>query len=261
MNSVQQTTNRSLTVFVPALNEERHIEAAVRTILRALSASVKDYEVVVVNDGSTDATPRIIDRLASLNTRIRAVHHPQRRGLGAAYMTAVDHATKSYFVFIPGDDSWPHDSILQLFRNLSVADVVTSYATNPTARRGGLPRQMVSAGYTVLLNELHGLNLRYYNGLTIYPMTFLKTRPIQTLGFGFAAEALLHAIYQGMSYVEIAVPIQELDGGISKAVTLKNIFSVLGTIVRCWWDLRLRRVHGNGQRGRRIDTSLSETSK
>jgi glycosyltransferase involved in cell wall biosynthesis len=254
-------TSHSLTVFVPALNEERHIEAAVRTILHALSASVESYEIIVVNDGSTDQTPRLIDRLARLNNRVRALHHPERRGLGAAYMTAVDEARKEYFVFIPGDDSWPHDSILELFRNLGRADVITSYATNPWARRGGLARRFLSSGYTVLLNILHGLNLQYYNGLTIYPIAFLRTKPIQTFGFGFAAEALLHAIYRGMTYIEIALPIQELEGGISKAVTLKNIVSVAATVLRSWWDLHIRRVHGGCERGRRVEATFSGSTE
>jgi hypothetical protein len=67
-----------------------------------------------------------------------------------------------------------------------------------------------------MLTVMHGLDLRYYNGLTIYPTAFLRTRPITTFGFGFAAQALLHAIYRGISYVEIGLPIQELAGGISK---------------------------------------------
>jgi dolichol-phosphate mannosyltransferase len=254
--TAKASRSSSLTVFVPALNEERHIEASVGTILKALATTIDDYEVVIVDDGSTDATGSIIDRLAASKRYVRALHHSQRKGLGAAYVTAVEVATKSHFVFIPGDESWPHDSIVELFRNLGRADVVTSYATNPWARKGGLARRFISSGYTVVLNLLHGLNLQYYNGLTIYPIAYLRTNPIHTFGFGFASEALLQAIYRGMSYVEIALPIQELEGGISKAVTVKNIASVASTIVRCWWKLRIRRVHGRCERGRRIEPSL-----
>lgn len=105
--------------------------------------------------------------------------------------------------------------VLFAFRHLGQADVVTSYVTDPWAPRGTL-RRFISVGYTAVLSVMHGLDLRYYNGLTLYPTAFLRTRPITTFRFGFAAEPLLYAIYRGISYVEIGVPIQELAGGISK---------------------------------------------
>jgi glycosyltransferase involved in cell wall biosynthesis len=239
-------------VFVPALNEERDIELAVKSISGASRKVLSDVELVIVNDGSTDRTGAIADRLAKELKDVRVIHHPRRLGLGAAYQSAVEAATKDYFVFVPGDNSWPHDSLLQLFGFLGAADVVTSYSTNPWARRGGLPRRFVSAGYTFVLNVLYGLSLRYFNGLTIYPVAYLKTKPVKTFGFGFAAEALLHAIFRGMSYTEIGLPIQELEGGISKAITVRNIASVFTTVARCFWDIRIRGIYGAQARGARV---------
>ncbi|MBK8065027.1 MAG: glycosyltransferase family 2 protein [Betaproteobacteria bacterium] len=247
-----ETKGRSLTVFVPALNEERDIELAVKSISSASRKVLSDVELVIVNDGSTDRTGEIADRLARELKDVRVIHHPRRRGLGAAYQSAVEAATKDYFVFIPGDNSWPHESLLELFCFLGVADVVTSYATNPWARRGGIPRRFVSAGYTKILNMLYGLRLRYFNGLTIYPVVYLKTKPVKTFGFGFAAEALLHSIFRGMSYTEIGLPIQELEGGISKAITTKNIASVFSTIARCYWEIRVRKIYGTRPQGVRV---------
>jgi hypothetical protein len=237
------TGRRSLTVFVPALNEEAHLSETIDSIRGALDDTMESWQIVIVNDGSSDRTPHIAEELAQRNPAIKAIHHAQRMGLGKAYMSAVEAATEDHFVFIPGDNSWPRDSITALFKQLGQADVVTSYATNPWARHGGL-RRFISAGYTVALNIMHGLDLRYYNGLTIYPTAYLKTGPITTFGFGFAAEALLHAIYRGMSYVEVGVPIQELEGGLSKAVSAQNISSVAMTMLRLFWILRVRRVHG-----------------
>jgi glycosyltransferase involved in cell wall biosynthesis len=242
--AMKSEQKKSLTVFIPALNEQKTLEPTVTTVLRALALEIDDFEVLVVNDGSTDRTPEIADRLARQHPQVRALHHPARMGVGRAYVQAVDAASKRCFVFIPGDDSWPFESVRELFRNLGKADVVVSYATNPAARRGGIPRIMVSSGFTAVLNLLHGLDLKYYNGLAIYPIQFLREKPIRTYGFGFAAEALLHAIYKGMSYVEVGLQIQELNGGISKAVTLRNILSVIGSIVRCFWQLRVRRLYG-----------------
>lgn len=254
-------TQRSLTVFVPALNEEKDIEATVASILDALRKTVGDYELVIVNDGSSDRTGEIVDRLARELEPVRALHHSRRRGLGAAYQSAVAAATKDYFVFVPGDNSWPHDSLVELFSRLGSSQIITSYATNPWARRGGIPRRFISAGYTVFLNILYGLDLRYFNGLTIYPVPYLKTNPVRTYGFGFAAEALLHGIFRGMNYSEVGLPIQELEGGISKAVTLNNFSSVIATVARCFWEIRILRIYGRSVRGQRVSAEPDKASR
>ena len=100
---------------------------------------------------------------------------------------------------------------------------------------------MISTAYTRALNLLFRQRMHYYNGLTIYPRSFLLSKPITTYGFGFQAEALLRAIYQGLSFLEVAIPIDERTAGRSKAVTFKNIASVLKTVARTFWRLRVDR--------------------
>ena len=250
--------NKSLTVFVPALNEEMHVEFAIASILEALKKTVPEYEVFIVNDGSSDKTGEIINNLSQKISEVRALHHPRQRGLGAAYQSAVAASTKNYFVFVPGDNSWPYDSLVQLFSLTGEADIITSYATNPWARRGGPPRMFISSGYTKFLNALYSLDMKYFNGLTIYPAQFLKTNPVKTFGFGFAAEALLHGIYRGMNFIEIGLPIQELDGGLSKALTFKNFVSVIKAISNCFWEIRVQKIYGNTVRGQRFFLNVSE---
>lgn len=230
---------RSLTVFVPALNEELHLEATVDVVIRALRATCDDYEVVIVNDGSIDRTNVIADRLAAENPAIKVIHHQVRKGLGSGYKAAVTKAEKAFFVFIPGDNSWPYESVLQLFGCIGKAEVVTSYPTNSKDERSGT-RQILSTGYVRLINVLHGLKMRYYNGLTIYPTEFLRAHPVRGTGFGFAAELLLTAIYTNVSVIEIGLPIQERAGGPSKAVTARNIASVAKSLLRGFWRLKIR---------------------
>ena len=159
------------------------------------------------------------------NPKIRAIHNWERTGLGGAYQRGVKEASKSFFVYIPGDNTWPYRSFLELFGNLGKADVVaTSYTTNANVRPWG--RRIVSRLYTKTLNVLHRKRMKYYNGLTIYPLSFLRSVNISTTGFGFQAEILLNALYRGLSVVEVALPIDERTAGGSKAVNIKNIASV-----------------------------------
>jgi NAD(P)-dependent dehydrogenase (short-subunit alcohol dehydrogenase family) len=230
-------TPRELTVLVPALNEEDNLRPTVERLMRALNVTIEEYEIIIVNDGSSDRTGAIADELAALNLGIRVVHNQRPSGLGHAYVQGIELASKAFFVYIPGDNTWPYRSFVELFGNLGKADVVTSYSTNPGVRPAG--RRIVSRAYTVTLNALFGHRLHYFNGLTIYPTDFLRTRPVSTYGFGFQAEVLLKALDRGLSHIEVALPIDERTAGRSKAVNLRNIVSVAATIMRLLWDLRV----------------------
>lgn len=230
---------RALTVLVPALNEERNLGPTVERLSRALSITIEDFEIIIVNDGSSDLTGEVADKLAATDSRIKVIHNPAPSGLGHAYLQGIDAATKDYFVYIPGDNTWPYRSFVELFGNLGKADVITSYSTNPGVRPPG--RRLVSRAYTLTLNTFFGYRLHYFNGLTIYPTAFLRTKPISTYGFGFQAEVLLKALDHGFSYIEVALPIDERTAGASKAVTVRNITSVATTILRLYWSRRILR--------------------
>ena len=75
-------TTPSLTVVIPALNEEGNVETGVSDILTALGDRFYSYEILIFDDGSTDATGAIADRLAAQNQNIKVIHHEKNRGLG-----------------------------------------------------------------------------------------------------------------------------------------------------------------------------------
>jgi dolichol-phosphate mannosyltransferase len=231
----------SLSVLVPALNEEKGLEATVLQLLGMASGMGHDFEIIVVDDGSSDATATIARRLSGHDPRVRLLQNERNMGLGYSYLRGVREARKTHFVYIPGDNSWPPDSVAEIFRHLGKADVVTSYATNPEVRVGY--RRVLSSLYTTIVNALFGLRMRYYNGLTIYPMDVLRANLPTTHGFGFQAETLLKALYAGASVVEVAVAIDETAAQASKAITVRNIVSVVDTVGRTFVALRLRRRH------------------
>lgn len=232
---------QSVSVLVPCLNEESNLEPTLERLLKALSITAEDFEIIIINDGSTDTTGIVADRLAAVHDNVRVIHHRTPMGLGSAYRAGVNEASKNYLVYIPGDNTWPYRSLLELFGNLGKADIVTCYTTNAHVRPFG--RRLVSSAYTCVLNLLFGRRMHYYNGLTIYPMSFLKKNPVTTAGFGFQADTLIHALERGLSVVEIALPIDERMAGGSKAVNLRNITSVAMTVLRLFWQLRILRLH------------------
>jgi glycosyltransferase involved in cell wall biosynthesis len=231
-----------LTVVIPAFNEAENIGPTVDRVVQALTTTIADGEIIIVNDGSADDTGRCADALAARLPNVKALHNARNMGLGYSYTRGVAAASKHWFVYIPGDNTWPYRSFITLFQSVGRADIITSYSTNPEIRPAG--RRMVSALYTLTINVLFGHRMRYYNGLTIYPLVYLRVHPIRTYGFGFQAETLLRALSDGYSVVEVALPIDERPAGGSKAVTARNILSVLATLGRLCWDLRIRPLAG-----------------
>jgi len=227
----------SLSVLVPALNEAEHLHTTVTGLVRVLEPAVANFEVVIVDDGSTDDTAVVAERLAASDSRVRMLRNERNMGLGYSYLRGVREATQSHFVYVPGDNSWPEASIAEILRHLGRADVITSYATNPEVRVGY--RRFISSLYTRLLNLLFGFSMRYYNGLTIYPREFLLARPATTWGFGFQAQTLLNALDSGLSVVEVGARIDESAGSNSRALTMRNVLSVLKTVCVTYWMLRL----------------------
>jgi len=238
----------SLSVLVPALNEERDLEATVEQLVRIVGSVCEDFEIIVVNDGSTDGTAAVAAGLARRHSRVRVLENPRNMGLGYSYGRGIREARKTHFVYVPGDNTWPEDSIGEILRHMGKADVVTSYATNPEVRVGF--RRLISTAYTMTLNALFGLRMRYFNGLSVYPRKFLLTHPVTTWGFGFQAEMLLKAIDAGLSVVEVGVNIDEAAARRSRALRLRNFLSVAKTVVSTFWALRVAR--------RRYPASVSE---
>jgi 3-oxoacyl-[acyl-carrier protein] reductase len=228
---------RSLSVLIPALNEARNLEQTVVRLIEALTITVEDYEIVIIDDGSSDGTGAIADRIAAANARIRVIHHPTNNGLGYCYTEGYRAATKEHFVYIPGDNSWPYRSFVELFGNIGRADVITSFAINPKVRPWG--RRCISRLFTNVMNVLFSRNLQYFNGLTIYPIGFLRRDPATTFGFGFQAEVLLKALTSGLSYIEVGLPIDERASGRSKAVNARNILSVVTSVGALFYSLRI----------------------
>jgi dolichol-phosphate mannosyltransferase len=237
--------SRSLTVFVPAHNEAENLEGAVADIVAAARDTIPDYEVILVDDGSTDGTAAAAARLAAGDPRIHVIHHACRRGLAAGYRAALRRATGQYFAFLPGDREVSAASVRAIFQAVGSADLVIPYHANPGAR--ALHRRLMTCVCTTLLNVLLDRRLRYYQGPTVYPTEVAKAVQGRSGGFFFLTEMLVQALDSGCSYIEVPLMHQERAFGKSKAVSLSNVGEALGVIIGAWWRLRVRRV---GRRGR-----------
>ena len=239
--------NKRLSVFIPAYNEEGNIEATVFELRTALHVLPLEYEIIIVNDGSSDRTGEIAEAMSRADSRVRVVHNPKNLGLAKTFRIGAQSARFEFVGWIPGDNGFPAASLEQWLAPVGQADLIQTYLSNMEVRYIG--RIVISRAYTKTMNALFGLNLRYYNGIQVYRKELIQNVESHSDGFALQSEILVKLLAMGNSYVEVGLKMQERVQGESKAVKLKNILDVIKTVIRLFFEVKLihrSRYHSRG---------------
>lgn len=221
--------SKTLTIIVPALNEEAKIADTVNAVLPLAKQHLDDFEIVLVNDGSTDRTGPIMDQLKTRDPRVAVIHHADRRGLGVAFKEVMERAKFEFLVLIPGDDAYRHDGIEKMFRAVGAADLVISYRDNQSDR--SLTRSIQSHALRFFLNTLFGFGLFDYHGVPIYPVKWLRQISVDANGYGFQISAVISLLQLGLSYVQVPVSLNAELKGSSRALRPSTYFELGQSIV------------------------------
>lgn len=230
---------RSLSVVIPARNEDGNLKGCVQTVLGALDGLSDDCEILIVDDGSTDETGALADRLAVEIPEVRVVHNLRSVGFAGAYRRGLELATKEYVALIPGDNEIQPASMRVIFEAVGTADIVVPYTANQEDRPW--LRRVLSRSFTGTINTLFGLRLRYFQGPAVYPAALARRIPTTTRGFVFLAEMLIRALAAGHGAVQVPMYIQPRQFGASSAVSVNNVVAALKTVGRLLWEVRVRR--------------------
>lgn len=222
------TVQPSICFVVPCFNEQDNVAPTVESI-RTAAGPERTFEIVLVDDCSTDLTWERMQALAQADARIHVLHNPVNLSLGGAYKRGVAVAEADYVTMIPGDDGFPADSIAEIIRHAGEADIIIPVVTNSAVRTWY--RAIASKGFTTLLNWLFWLDVGYYNGAVLHRTALLRTIDIKTNSFAYQAEALVKLIARGATYLHCYVSIQERAAGRSSALSVKNQVEVWRTII------------------------------
>lgn len=218
---------QSLSIIIPAYNEEENIQGTLENVSKALQTSqIKDFEVLVIDDGSKDRTAQIVTQCEAKYPGVRLVKNPKNIGFGASYRVGVMEAKKEFTVMVHGDNAWEADTLGEFFSQLGKAKVIIGY-TKDMLKSRTLSRTIISKTFTFLMNMITQYYLKYYNGLQIHPSETLKTMKIVSSGYAFQPEVLIKSLRINKDYVEVGMYLTERMKGESKAFRLKNILEVL----------------------------------
>lgn len=233
----------SLSVIMPTYNDAARLPQSCQIATQALQrAGITDYEIIIVSStapgGSHDGTLDIADQLAQKDERVRHIRNESYAGMGFRYRQGVDQATKDYVMMLPGDGEFEGDSIAEVLTHLGKAEIVVPYIDNSQTRP--LERQIASQGFTTLCNKLFGLDLKYYNGMTIIPRHYLKEVPRNCEGYAYMAEILIYLLKSGVKYREVPFRIKPSVG--SKAFKAESINEALESLTSLFWKVNVEGV-------------------
>lgn len=142
-----------LSFFFPALNEEDHVGPILNDALTILPRFADDFDVTVVDDGSTDRTGAIADDVAAKDARVHVIHHGTRRGYGAAIRSGLSAATKPWVFYTDGDRQFDLADLERLISASDGIDAVVGYRE----KRADPPRRLFVAWvYNRLIRVLFG---------------------------------------------------------------------------------------------------------
>jgi glycosyltransferase involved in cell wall biosynthesis len=128
--------NRSISIFFPAFNDAETIGQMIAEAFALLPNLTDDYEVIVINDGSTDKTAAVLNELSGMWPRLRVIHHASNLGYGAALRNGFNQATKELIFYTDGDGQYDVRELANLFPLMTEGvDVVNGYKIRRSDRR------------------------------------------------------------------------------------------------------------------------------
>lgn len=234
----RMTSAGVLSMFFPMWNEEEYVEravAAAREISERMvdDGVISDYELIIVDDASTDRTPEIADRLAAADRHVKVVHHPRNRKLGGAMQTGF--ATAKGDVVLYSDADLPFDMeevprALRLMRQYD-ADVVSAYRFDRTGE--GYTRAIYTFFYNLLIRSLFGVKARDINfAFKICRRRVLDHVQLRSEGSFIDAELIIRSTRMGFELLQFGVDYFPRTRGVSTLSSPKVIVGIVREMVR-----------------------------
>lgn len=230
----------TISIFIPFYNEDKgivNLKRQLQPVLDYLIANQLGYELLLLDDGSTDQTLKVLKETFDKDKRARFLTHRHNQGLAAAMITAVRHAKGEIFASLDADCTYqPKDLIpmLKIFLKEN-ADLVTASPYHPKGHVSGLPLYRLIPSFTAswIYQNLTGTKIHTFTSMfRIYKTAFLKSISIKSEGFLVFAEIMLKALHNKARIVEYPTILGVRRFNQSKMRIFKTIKAHLGLMIQ-----------------------------
>lgn len=228
----RSTSDVDVSVLVPAKDEADNLPLFMEQAAAAFATDrAVRYEVVVIDDGSTDATPRVLHELQSRYAFLRVATHRGRRGIADALRTGYLNARGRVLVFYPADLQFKPADIPRLVAPIleNRADMVTGF------KQGQYDKQFVSGIYNRLSRRLFDVQVRDLNSVKAYRREIMDALPVRP---DWHRYMVVIAAAQGFTITEVPVPLYARHAGQSKFASWRRIPIGVLDMLAVWFELR-----------------------
>jgi glycosyltransferase involved in cell wall biosynthesis len=222
-----------VSILMPVYNERERVARAIREVL--LTEFGTGYELIVVDDGSTDGTGQILRELGD-DERVRLFRHPANRGKGAAIRTALAQARGNYTAIHDADLEYSAADLSRLMTPLIECRANACFGVRifTGESRPTLLYLTGNRAVTLTCNVLFGVRLRdIASAQKMIRTTVFRSLPLRACGFGIDAEITARLVQRGERIVQIPVRYRARSSGEGKKLSARDGLPVMGQLVRC----------------------------
>jgi len=219
----------NISFVFPMFNEAENIEETLRRT-RALAADIcDDYEIVIVDDASTDGSGDLVDKLSSRDARIKSIRLKVNTKFGGALKEGLKNASKEIVVYTDSDLPAKEEDIKKALELLDGGDIVTAYSL--VLKDASLKRIIMSKGYNFLVHLFFGLKIRDINsGLKIYKRKVLEGLDLKSRSPFVDVEIFAEAARKGFRIKQYGLVFDLRTRG-------ESTISRMSVVVRTFWDM------------------------
>lgn len=229
----------SISIVIPAFNEEATIVSVVDEAREVLKTLTADYEVLVVDDGSTDHTGALAEELAANDPlHVRVLHHETNKGFAGAIKTCYANASKDWVFLAPADKQVDLSELKNFVALTDGMDIVVGYRKH---RADGLRRELNSTVFHLLCRLFFGIRLKQISTSKLYRRTLLQSIPLEAAPSSamIEPEVIFKAMQRGARTTEVGMNHYPRAAGKPKGTGVRMIFNTFGEMFRLWWVLRV----------------------
>jgi glycosyltransferase involved in cell wall biosynthesis len=255
-----QRFDGSVSLLTWALNEELLIDDFLNRAVKLLETNVKDWEIIFVNDGSTDGTREILEAWAKKDSRIRPIHNERNLNVGQSARRAIKAASKDYLFWQTLDWSYDISNIRIFLELLGSYDVVQGVRPTPIRLLSSIPvlrslyrvktrsdnfrKAVVSLTNYYLLRIMYGVPFQDFQNVSFYPTKLLQSVELSGDSAFINPECLLRTYETGARYIEVPIPFTPRIIGTAKGTRLSSILKAVRDVFSGWarwgWHFRLK---------------------
>jgi glycosyltransferase involved in cell wall biosynthesis len=236
------TSKPGLSIFFPAYNDSGTIASLVITALQTARGLTSDFEVIIVNDGSADATARIADELARTYPEVRVVHHARNRGYGGALQSGFKAATRELVFYTDGDAQYDPSEMTRLWHALDdTIDLVNGYKIS---RSDPFHRIVIGRIYHHTVRLLFGLQVRDVDcDFRLLRRSIFQQVLLEKNSGVICLEMMKKIQDAGFHIAEVPVHHYHRAYGKSQFFNFRRLFKTAVDVAGLWFALVVRRDH------------------